>query len=249
MPLISIITVCFNAAGTLRHTLDSVCEQGWQDFECIVVDGGSTDDSLAILAEYAGRVDKLVSEPDRGIYDAMNKGVGLARGDFLFFLNADDRFADAGVLADVRAVLGRDSRIDLLYGNAIYDYDGHLDRQRYDWVTTSTLLFGNLCHQAVFARRALFDSIGPFDLDYPIVADYDWFLKVFRSGARTCYFDRDIARFHAGGMHARNLEKLRKEKRRVQRKYVDVLNYVVGNSLFRLRRRLGLLPRAKCVVG
>lgn len=241
-PLVSVITVCFNAAGTIQATLDSVRAQTWRPVESVVVDGASKDGTQDIVARYDDVTGSVVSEPDRGIYDAMNKGVERATGEYVFFLNADDRFADPGVLADVVAYLTAHPETDVLCGNALYD-DGHQrERRRFNWVTPSNLLYGNLCHQAVFARRALFESVGSFDLAFPIVADYDWLLRVFRSGAVTRYIDRDVAVFFSGGMHSRSLEKLQREKRQVQSRYAGPLAFSIGHFFFRLRRKLGLLP-------
>src|SRR5512139_2191450 len=118
-PLVSVVTVCYNAAGTIAATLDSVRAQTWRPLESVVVDGGSKDGTLDIVARYADVTGTVVSEPDGGIYDAMNKGIDLARGDILHFLNADDSFVDDGVIEAALAVFIAEPEVDLVYGDAV----------------------------------------------------------------------------------------------------------------------------------
>lgn len=237
-PLISVITVTFNAAKTIPSMLTSLRSQTWQDFEYVVIDGGSTDGSLAILDENSDLVDVRVSEKDQGIYDAMNKGVSLAQGEYLFFLNADDCFADERVLADVVTTLLAAPETDILYGNAIAWDEQHRARHRFGWVNKHNIGFGNLCHQATFARRSLFERIGAFNLDFRIVADLDWFVRAFRAGAKGGYLDRDICLFYAGGAHARSLVKLQNEKRKMQQQYHGPVGIALGVFRFRLMRKM-----------
>ena len=118
---VSVITVCFNAAPTIERTIRSVCSQTGANVEYIVVDGGSTDGTLEILGRHAGRIDRLVSEKDEGIFDAMNKGIGLSSGDVVYFLNADDYFVDARVLADVARAFEEDPARAFVYGNVVLE--------------------------------------------------------------------------------------------------------------------------------
>lgn len=238
-PLFSIITVCYNAARTLPATLASLRAQTWQDYEFVVVDGASTDATLQILDDNADLIDVKVSERDAGIYDAMNKAVELCSGQYLFFLNADDRFCDGQVLADVAAFLTAHVDTDLAYGNIVVrGEDGCLVRQRFDWVTRDNLIYGHLCHQAVIAHRRLFDVYGRFDLRFPINADYDWFLRVFRGNARAYHVDRDLAVFYAGGRHAQDRGRLQNERKQVRLQYATPLALALGDFAFRARRKL-----------
>ncbi len=119
-PLVSVITVCFNAAGTIQATLDSVRSQTWRPIESVVVDGASSDGTQEIVASYGDIVGAVISERDEGIYDAMNKGVGLARGEIIHFLNADDCFIDDSVVEGVARVFMSEPHVDLVYGDAVY---------------------------------------------------------------------------------------------------------------------------------
>lgn len=238
-PLISVVTVCFNSAATLPATLDSLRSQVYVGFEYVVVDGGSKDGSLSILECARDRIDTLVSEPDAGIYDAMNKGTRLARGEYVYFLNSDDRLADENVLEDLARYLQDNPKLDLLYGNAVYVApDGQRSRQRYSHVNARNLVFANLCHQAVFARRSLFERLGSFDLSFHVVADLDWLVRVLRSGASHRWIDRDICLYATEGFSAQQRRLLNEEKRRMQARLHGQWVAAAGRLGYRLARRL-----------
>lgn len=238
-PLFSIITVCYNAAQTLPDTIASLRAQTWRDYEYVVVDGASSDATLQILDDNADLIDVKVTERDAGIYDAMNKAVGLCCGRYLFFLNADDRFCDAEVLADVAAFLSSHLDADLVYGNIVVrGENGHLDRQSFDWVTHENILYGHLCHQAAFTHRRLFDDYGNFNLKFPINADYDWLLRVFQGKTRVRYLDRDLTVFYAGGRHAQDRGRLQNERKQVRLQYTTPLSLALGDFAFRAKRKL-----------
>lgn len=215
---ISVVTVCFNSAGTIRAALESVRAQTYRPIEYVVIDGGSTDGTLDAIDEFSASVDCLVSEPDGGIYDAMNKGVARASGDVVYFLNADDRVADRAVIADVAAIFDRET-VDLVYGNVrlIGEGGGYLKTHRR--IDRRNLRFERICHQAVFARRALFARFGGFDPDYRICADHEWLLRVFHGGATVRHVERPIADFRLGGAHVRHRDIDRRETRALQALY------------------------------
>lgn len=179
-PRVSVITVCRNAAATIAACLRSAAEQSFRDFEHVVIDGGSTDGTLDIIRRYAQSVTTLVSEPDRGIYDAMNKGVSRARGTFVIFLNADDYFANRDALRDAMAEIEAQPDGDVYYGGLIVR-DGSA-AHRYmpppPAEAAEEMVLGCLPHQATLARRSTFERTGMFDLQWPRHADYDWWLKV-----------------------------------------------------------------------
>jgi len=237
-PLVSVITVCYNAVGTLAATLDSVRAQTWRPLESVVVDGDSKDGTQDIVARYADVTGTVVSEPDNGIYDAMNKGIVLARGEIIHFLNADDSFVDEGVIEAALAVFMAEPDVDLVYGDAVYrSADGAYLRQ-FKRVNARNLLYGDLCHQVVFARKRVFERFGQFNPEYRINADYDWMLRVFRGGARVCYLPRAIVNYDAGGLSAANLDFTRAERMRVRLQYATQPSYRIGEFGYRLRRKL-----------
>lgn len=235
---VSVVTVCYNAAGTIASTLDSVRAQTWRPLESVVVDGGSSDGTQAIVAHYSDVTGTVVSERDKGIYDAMNKGIELARGEIIHFLNADDSFVDEGVVEAAARVFMAEPDVDLVYGDAIYRSADAAMLRRFARVNARNLLYGDLCHQAVFARRRVFERFGRFNLDYRINADYDWLLRVFRGGARVRYLPRAIVNYDAGGQSAANLGFTRAERLRVRLQYTSRPAYRIGEFGYRLRRKV-----------
>lgn len=234
---VSIITVCLNSAKTIRKALESAEVQSYKRIEVIVIDGVSTDDTLLIVSEFSEIVTKVVSEKDKGIYDAMNKGISLASGDILFFLNSDDAFFDSEVLADVVAKFKQIPSIDLLYGNVIYDDDSKLTKRTFSHINRNTIQFENLCHQAVFARRSLFYKVGLFNLKFKTNADYDWLIRVFRSGANCVWFDRTVSVFSLGGMHCQDPVFLAQEHNTVRLQYISRIKLFLGDIVRRIRHR------------
>lgn len=247
-PLVSVVTVSFNAAATIAGTLDSVRAQTWRPMESVVVDGGSRDGTQDIVARYADITGTVVSEPDGGIYDAMNKGIDLARGEILLFLNADDSFVDEGVVAAAVSVFMADPDVDLVFGDAIYRTAEGAFLRRFKRVNGRNLLYGDLCHQVVFARKSVFERFGRFNLEYRINADYDWMLRVFRGGARVRYLPHAIVYYDAGGLSAANLSFTRAERMRVRMQYTTQSAYRIGEFSYRLQRKfLTVLGRPEFV--
>jgi glycosyltransferase involved in cell wall biosynthesis len=236
-PLVSVVTVCFNAAATIATTLDSVRAQTWRPLESVVVDGGSTDGTREVVTRYTDITGTVVSGPDGGIYDAMNKGIDLARGEIIHFLNADDCFVDAGVVEAALAIFMAEPDVDLVFGDAIYRSSDGAFLRRFKLVNARNLLYGDLCHQVVFARSRVFECFGRFNPEYRINADYDWMLRVFRGGARVRYLPRAIVYYDAGGLSAANLTFTRAERMRVRLQYTTQSTYRIGELGYRLRRK------------
>lgn len=181
---ITVITVCYNSAKTIGNTLRSVRMQTHKDIEYIVVDGGSTDNTLMVVAAEGSNVTRLVSEKDNGIYDAMNKGIRIATGDFVAFLNADDFYKDADVLAEVALVM-QTEQLDALYGDVEFFRPGQqnvvIRRYNSRRFTTDRLGWGWMpAHPALFVRRALFERYGMFRTDYRIAGDFEFIARVFK---------------------------------------------------------------------
>lgn len=180
---ISIITVAFNAAHTIADALESVAAQTHPDIEHIVIDGASTDGTLDVIKRYGKRVARLVSEPDRGIYDAMNKGLRLATGDVVGFLNADDVYADTGVLARVSASMEAE-RLDALFGDAEFVNpdrpDRPLRRYRSERFHPGRIAWGWMpAHPTLFLRRQVYERFGLFRTDYRIAGDFELVARMF----------------------------------------------------------------------
>ena len=233
----SIVTVCRNSAATLCEAMSSLSEQTLRDYEWVLVDGGSHDDTLEIAERFTGPRGAWSSEPDNGIYDAMNKGVRRAHGEYLYFLNSDDRLHDSRVLADVDNFIADANFPDLVYGNVVYQRPNGSTLRTWRHIHRGTLPFEDLCHQAVFARRDLFDRIGLFNTRFVINADYDWIIRVFRSGVATRWFERRVAVFRTGGMHMRDVVKAQAERREVRLQYMSEMQLFAGDLWRRARHR------------
>lgn len=187
VPQVSVITVVLNGAATIAQTLESVREQSQVDVEHIIIDGVSIDGTIDILGGFQSNHLRWVSEPDQGIYEAMNKGIALARGEWLLFLGADDMLADSTVLADI--FVGRElATYDLICGNSLYDY-GKRCVPRLDW---RARIFNTIHHQAAFYRRQLFDDFR-YRMDIPVVADYELNFRIYMQHRGVLYLDRNIA--------------------------------------------------------
>lgn len=183
---ISIITVSLNNVTTIEDTFKSVLGQSYTDVEYIIIDGGSTDGTLDVVNRYADRIKHVVSEPDQGIYDAMNKGLDLAVGEVVGILNADDIYTNKDVLANVSSAFnGTDA--DIVFGDLVYvnrDDVNHITRY-YSSKTFQPwkLKFGWMPpHPATFIRKPVYDKIGRYSLDYEIAADYEMFVRLLLVG-------------------------------------------------------------------
>lgn len=240
-PRFTIITVCFNAMSTISATAQSLLAQRYADYEWLVIDGASSDTTLELIDGFAIPNMLVVSEPDKGIYDAMNKAVKLARGDWLYFLNSGDSFEDSEVLCDVSTVIDGHCGVELIWGDMWYVAQGHKLYRRFRHVNHRTLIFDDLNHQATFARRELFSRVGNFNLDFRTSADYDWLIRVLRSGARSHYLHRSIARFAMGGVHSADPQALLAERRRLRLQYLPPLYLTLGLFVARIRRRFRLV--------
>ncbi len=197
---VSIITVCLNAAATIEQTLKSVNTQTYNDIEHIIVDGRSTDNTLNIINKYSK--DKIVlSEPDNGIYNAMNKGIELATGKIIYFLNADDYLYDNNVIYDVANLFKLHPEIKLLYGDLLWKVEDKFIKENQNrTLTRQSLARKTVLHQTIFTTKDVFISSGNFSECYKIVSDYDWILRVLiRDKIKHIYYDRCIAVMGTGG--------------------------------------------------
>jgi glycosyltransferase involved in cell wall biosynthesis len=207
---ISVITVCFNSAATIGATLDSLAAQRGVEIEHVVVDGGSTDGTLEVIGRHAWKPARVVSEPDRGVYDAMNKGLRLVTGEVVGFLNADDFFADANVLADVaRAMAPAD--VDACYADLVYVSPDDTGRVVRYWrsrpYAPGLALSGWMpAHPTFYVRRRIYEQFGGFDLAFPRQSDFELttrLLEVHR--IRAVYVPRVWVRMRTGGISNRSI--------------------------------------------
>lgn len=221
---VSIITVSYNAARTIEQTIHSVLKQTYADIEYVIVDGQSTDATIDIIKKYERDINCFVSEPDSGIYDAMNKGVRYATGDIIGFVNGDDWYEPDAVEKAVKCFCNTDAEI--IHGMVwIVDEDGRQIRKTNGFekeeVGYEQLYYRMLPHLSVFAKKAVFEQYGGFDTHYRIAADYDWVLRCYASGVRFQYINSVMGCFRRGGISTSmvNVNELAEENRDISLKY------------------------------
>jgi len=202
---ISVITAVFNGASTLGEALRSVHGQRWPNVEHIVIDGGSTDGSLAVIDNHKAGISKMVSEPDRGLYDALNKGIRHASGDVVGFMHADDEFASPNVLARIASAF-EDPAVGAVYGDLVYVRSSDVSRVVRYWragqYRRTQLAQGWMPpHPTFYARRDVYARLGGFDTRFRIAADYENMLRILWSGhVQAAYIPEVLVRMRLGGM-------------------------------------------------
>lgn len=180
---ISLITVAYNSEKTIASTFDSVSQQNYEDLEYIVVDGGSTDKTVDIAADYSSLISSVISEPDHGIYDAMNKGIRQSSGEIVGILNSDDFFIHDKVLEEVASCFIEDPSLDVVFGGVDFVDDDNLDspvrRYRASNFKPWMFYFGLMPpHPAAFVRKTAYDRVGLYKLGYKIAADFDFLTRL-----------------------------------------------------------------------
>jgi len=205
MPLFTIITVVYNAEKMLEGTIQSVLQQICTDYEYIIIDGKSSDGTTAIVHKYKSKIDKYISEPDGGIYDAMNKGLGIAEGNWVYFLNAGDRFANNSVLSTVAAdslyneqaiVCGRVILKDNTKNTTL---NQHYPRFRVANQNYRRLFASAFCHQALFIPREAYIKVGGFNLHFKTFSDFNSVVNLLKKGYKVYYIDTVIAEYDING--------------------------------------------------
>ena len=218
LPKVSIITVVFNARSTLERTILSVQALDYPHVEYIVVDGGSTDGTLELIHRYKDQINQWISEPDKGLYDAMNKGLKLASGDYVWFINAGDEVAAPQVLT---RLFERTPGADIYYGDTmIVDMEGreigHRRLSPPEHLTWRDFRKGMLVsHQSVLVSRQL---ARPYDLRYRFSADYDWVLTALKKAKHVVNGQMVLSRFLDGGLTKNNIIPGLKERFGIMRK-------------------------------
>ncbi|MBQ7652056.1 MAG: glycosyltransferase [Victivallales bacterium] len=238
--LFSVITVSFNAAKVISETLDSILGQEFDDMEVIVVDGASTDGTVDIIRQYEAKFQgrlRWLSESDQGIYDAMNKGIALAKGDFVNFLNCGDSYMP-NALARVAEQIHLHEDAQVVYGiSRFFDDDGEVRLIRENHLR---LRDRNICHQAIWYRRELFGKYGIYDLQYRFMADYDMNIRLCQAGVPFLPIDVVVVNYSMAGVSSdsNNSEEGQKETMTIFFKHgmVDKAHYKWFMGSFARRR-------------
>ena len=213
---ISIITVCLNRVATIEKAIQSVINQGYDKIEYIIIDGGSTDGTVDIIRKYEEYLAYWVSEEDKGIYDAMNKGIAKATGDIVAFLNSDDWYED-NILFKVAAYFEQ-FRPMILSGMINTLQKGQWKKKvlEFDNEEENIRIGMNCRHPATFVRKEIFDRFGGFDTRYKIAADYEWLLRMYDEGIRILKVDDVFTNFSTKGVSSSNLKLTIKESRHIE---------------------------------
>ncbi|MBQ3658503.1 MAG: glycosyltransferase [Bacteroidales bacterium] len=220
---ISVITVCLNASKTIEQTILSIINQTYDNIEYIIIDGVSTDGTLDIIKKYESKISLCQSEPDNGIYDAMNKGLKLATGDFLIFMGADDVFYNENVIYKVASEI--DNYDDIYYGSVIFKGTNTIH-----WGKFSRLKWAsaNVCHQAVFYPKVVYKQYN-YDTSYVVCADYIYNLNLIKCAYQFKFINEIVTLFDITGYSSYALdEKFQKDFAGIMVKTVGVIPYIGG---------------------
>jgi len=234
-PLISVITVVYNGAEYIGRTIESVTDQTYKQIEYIIIDGNSSDNTLEVIAGFKG-VDQLVSEPDSGLYDAMNKGLKAASGAYVWFLNSGDQIFAADTVE--KMVQGLDGLPEILYGGTmIIDEDqneiGDRRLKPPDRLTWRSFRQGMVvCHQSIIVKR----EVAPeFNLDYRLSADIDWAIRAVMSSGQIHNTRQILSRFLEGGLTEHNIKAGLKERFKIMRQYYGLIPTILRHFVFGVR--------------
>lgn len=238
MPKVSIITINFNNEKGLEKTVKSVLSQTVSDFEFIIIDGASNDNSVNIIKQYADKINYWVSEKDRGIYDAQNKGIVKAAGDYLLFLNSGDCFYDENVLKDFYDYLNKNHK-KVIYGNSNFLNDNGSSYS----VTPPAKLDLNfwyantINHQAIFTHIDLFKKYGNFNTEYKLAADFDFLFKLFiKEPSEFLYFNQMICDYDNTGLTSKGEHHkiIFKERKKILQSYLSKQDFrILRESYFK----------------
>ena len=246
--LLSIITITYNAEQFLERTIQSILAQTDQNFEYIIVDGKSKDGTLRIASAYKNRVNQLVSEPDKGLYDAMNKGLKLAKGDFVWFMNAGDEINDPETVSRIAQSVSKQT--DVLYGDTyLVNNEGEIQGLRSEItphhlpknLKWQDMKLGMLvCHQSFIARK----SITPLYMENNLSADVDWEIECLKRANKVQYLDFVVAKYLIGGVSNQQLKRSLLDRYEVLKKHFGLFGAIMAHGKI-LWRGINLMVRNK----
>lgn len=244
---ISIVTATFNSGRTVRDTIESVLRQTYTDFEYIIKDGGSKDDTLAIVKEYASQFGdrlKIASAPDKGIYDAMNQGFQMATGDVMALINSDDFLCDDQALEKVIKAFEENPETDGVYADLYYVSQNNTDNIVRKWVTGMQQPFAKgwlPAHPTFYVKRECYEKYGYFNLDYKLAADFELMLRfVERYHIKLTYLPEALVKMRLGGATSKNIQNIIKQDKECIRAFKD--NGIPVSCLYLLYR---FIPKIK----
>jgi glycosyltransferase involved in cell wall biosynthesis len=240
-PLVSIITVVYNGEKYIEKTIQSVLNQTYDNIEYIIIDGGSTDGTLDIIKKYGHAIDYWVSEKDDGIYDAMNKGLQVARGDYIAILNADDYYERDAVALSLETI--RKNQADYSFANAKFVHAKGIIRPIFPLKENYVYQEMPYPHVSAFISKKVYKTVGLFDTRFKIAGDHDMALRIHLAGFRGCYVNALVAKLEEGGVS--NSTKSNKESLQVVLKHGKNKFHAYGTYYFQLFKThlYNLLPQ------
>lgn len=235
LPLITVITVVFNGEDHIGRTIESILNQTYPHIEYIIIDGNSTDGTLEIIGAYQG-IDRVISEPDLGLYDAMNKGMKAATGDYVWFLNSGDKIYRKDTVEQM--VSGLTGTPDIIYGGTmIIDEEQNEvgDRRlkppgKLNWKSFRQGMV--VCHQSLLVRR---DRAPEFDLGYRLSADFDWAIRATKEALSIHHANMVLSSFLEGGLTTQNIRAGLKERFRIMRQFYGLIPTILRHFMFGIR--------------
>ena len=239
LPKITVITVVYNDANGIKRTIDSVESLDYQNIEYIIIDGNSADNTVDVIQANSKKVSKWISEPDSGIYDAMNKGIGMSTGDWLIFMNAGDEFADKDVISYIIPYI---NDYDIIYGSMlrVSDTAQYITRGiTSEYPDAFDFMHGSLGHQASFINRKVFKITGNYSTEYKLASDAKFFYDaIVINSARTKYIDKVIAKFSLGGASTTNQQLYNHERKVFLIESLGLSVYSRYEELYRMKNNV-----------
>jgi len=244
-PKLSVITIVYNNVRDIERTVLSVVNQTYPNIEYIVVDGASTDGTLELLKKYESKLSKLITEKDQGIYDAMNKGLALATGDYVLFMNSGDEIYAPDT---VEKIFATEPDVDIYYGETEM-YDEHwqsLGRRRHqapERFTWKSFRFGmSVSHQAIYIKRSLTE---PYDLQYQLSSDIDWVIKCAKKAKKITRVAGYVAKYLVGGMSKKRHRQSLKERFQIFNKHYGLIPNLVNHLIIAAKLALYYLKTGR----
>ncbi|RWU06198.1 glycosyltransferase family 2 protein [Pedobacter chitinilyticus] len=229
LPKLSVITIVYNNVKDIERTMLSILNQTYSNIEYIVIDGASSDGTLEVINQYEHRIAKLISEKDKGIYDAMNKGLGLATGDYVLFMNSGDEIYE---LETVEKIFATTPNADIYYGETeMYDENWNsLGRRRHqapEHFTWESFKYGmSISHQAIYIKRSLTE---PYNLQYKYSADIDWIIKIAKKASSIVNTHLYVAKYLVGGMSKKKHRESLKERFQIFNHYYGLVSNIINH--------------------
>lgn len=210
-PILTVITVSYNAVKVIEQTILSIVNQNFEDFEYIIIDGGSTDGTIDMIKKYQDKISFWISEPDNGIYDAMNKGIQYAKGEWLIFMNSGDLFHSKDFYKNIFLDNKEINQYDIIYGNTLAKNKGEILSIPRKVIKPDFFFLNTICHQSVFFNKRVFNTVGVYNLDYKIISDRDLLYRIANSNGKFYYVEDIISIWDEEGFSKENFSLFIKE--------------------------------------